>query len=147
MPQSSRQRGKLVRKLIKFALEANRTEHSATVAANLSSKPKPLTQAERLARAVGPARYDAKPASTSRERLKGGSYGVGFQGPRGYGTPKGLVGKEEGNGQKLVSQAARPTPQAGKQRFAGDGLTKPDVAVSGTIQRKALSEKRWKTVG
>jgi hypothetical protein len=145
MTQSSRQRGKLVRKLIKSALETNRIEHSKAVAANLSQPaPKP-DFAAKLAKSQGPARFDAKPASTSRERLKGGSYGVGFQGPRGYGTPTGIVSKQEGNGERLAPNAVRPAPAKGKQRFALDG-ERLDTVARETVQRKRAGEKRWKVI-
>ena len=65
---------------------------------------------------------------SSVERMKGGSYGVGFQGPRGYGTPTGKVSKQEGNGEHLSPVPQRPckahftSQAAASRRFAGDIL-------------------------
>ena len=161
MSQSSRQRGKLIRRLSKEAKRLNRIEASQQVAANLSLKPIAPDFAAKLAKSQGPARYDAKPASTSRERLKGGSYGVGFQGPRGYGTPTGLVSKQEGNGEKLAGGAPKatqaPFPVSGlkpaSKRFAGDtqvGAADFGYDYATTVPRDRVKRRKgkgkWRTV-
>ena len=146
MSQSQRERNKLHKRIGKAV--AART--AAIVTANereAVAAPKPVP--------FGP---QANRGGCSRDRLKAGSYGVGFQGPRGFGTPTGKVGKQEANGERMASITPRPsqapTPTmhlASSKRFAGDsswagetlGYDYSTPAPSETVQKRK-GKGRWK---
>lgn len=80
----------------------------------------PNDLAAKTVRALGPK---ANRGGSSRDRLKGGSYGVGFQGPRGFASPKGLVTKREQERGQLAPLPVQPTFGAnGSKRHAEDTL-------------------------
>lgn len=124
MPMSSRKRGKLNKRIGKAIQQRTR----AIVTAN----EKAMTKDDLSSVPFGPK---ASRGGSGRDRLKLGSYGVGFQGPRGFGSPTDKVGKAEADGGKLASitkvtpsrERPRPTDSrhpgghlAGSKRFAGD---------------------------
>jgi len=132
MAQSSRQRTKLHKRIGKAVQQRT----NAIVLANLKSvqssdKPVPF----------GPV---SNRGGCSRERLKGGSYGVGFQGPRGYGSPKGLVGRMEGDGGKLAPSIYHRVTGSASKRFALDG-DRTDAMTHETV-KKRKGKGRWKTL-
>lgn len=109
--------------------------------------------AKKLTKALGPK---ADRGGSSRERLKAGSYGVGFQGPRGFNTPKDYVTKrEQAPGLLAPIDANRPTFGAnGSKRFAGDtawgakvpGYDYRTETPSESVMRKLPGQKGWKKV-
>lgn len=130
MAQSQRERRKLHKRIGKAIQQ--RTQ--AIVTANeVAMAKEPTDLASKTAKALGPK---ASRGGTGRDRLKAGTYGVGFLGPRGFVTPKNLVGKAEADGGRLASITKGPTPsrerprpsqaptltthKAGSQRFALD---------------------------
>lgn len=131
-------------------IERLQAKRNALVQANLSStQQEPNDLAAKLTKALGPK---ASRGGSSRDRLKAGSYGVGFQGPRGFNSPKGLVSKREQTPGLLAPlDANAPTFGAnGSKRHAGDTawaaetlgydyrVGKPDDAVM--VKRKG----RWR---
>lgn len=118
-----------------------------------AERSKPNDLAAKTVKALGPK---ADRGGSSRERLKAGSYGVGFQGPRGFNTPKDYVTKrEQAPGLLAPIDANRPTFGAnGSQRFAGDvawgakvpGYDYRTEAPSESVMRKLPGQKGWKKV-
>lgn len=68
------------------------------------------------------AKADNRLTSTAqRDRLKGGTTTQGFQGPRGFATPKGTVSKAENTPGRLVGRdASKPLPGNASKPFALD---------------------------
>lgn len=123
-------------------IERLQAKRNALVQANLSSaKQEPNDLAAKLTKALGPK---SDRGGSSRERLKGGSYGVGFQGPRGFNSPKDYVTKrEQAPGRLAPRDANAPTFGAnGSKRFREDDYRteKP----SDTVQTKRKG--RWRNV-
>lgn len=94
-------------------------------------------------------------SSASRERLKGGSYGVGFQGPRGFASPTYKVGKQEADGGKLAPGRHLAITGPASSRFATDGYRIDKAEGEGSVQRlskpfkkagKKGLERQWMTV-
>lgn len=157
MTQSSRERNRLHKRIGR----AIQQRTAAIVTANereVTRKPEPDTLAVKMARATGPK---ASRGGSSRERLKAGSYGVGFQGPRGFGTPTGKVGKREADGGKLAPITPKPLDgfalgghKSDSQRFAGDVAWGRDVlgydyrtsVPYETTLRRQGKKKRWKVL-
>lgn len=131
-------------------------KRDAVIKANAKLEPpKPKTHAEQLAERLGPSRFDSKlrQAGSSKDRLKLGSYGVGFQGPRGFVTPADKVSKRETDGTKLVSNLSpRPTfgANASKRRatdakWAADTLGYDYTTPPDTDERVMTKAKgRWR---
>lgn len=83
---------------------AFQVERASIIAANLSSP-----------RAARPS-YDApvgfRSSVLSRDKLKASSHSIGFVGPRGYGTPKDTVGRNEAKGGMGYSVSTRDHARA-----------------------------------
>lgn len=97
------------------------TANLSSIAADKLNTPNDL--ASKMSKAVGPSRFDKalRQSGTGRDRLKLGSYGVGFQGPRGFASPKGLVSRAEQTPGMMAPKSAGPTFGANaSQRHAGD---------------------------
>ena len=123
-------------------IERLQAKRNALVQANLSStKLEPNDLAAKLTKALGPK---ASRGGSSRDRLKAGSYGVGFRGPRGFNSPRDHVTKREQTPGLLAPRDANaPTFGAnGSKRFREDDYRtdKP----SDTIQAKRKG--RWRNV-
>lgn len=124
-------------------IERLQAKRNAIVQANLSSvTAEPNDLAAKTVKALGPK---ASRGGSSRDRLKAGSYGVGFQGPRGFNSPRDLVTKREQEPGLLAPlDVNRPAFGAnGSKRFREDDYRtdKP----SDTIQTKR-GKGRWRTV-
>ena len=142
-------------------LERMASKRQATLTANqqylddLKSKPNDL--AAKTAKAFGPAKFDKalRQSGTGRDRLKLGSYGVGFQGPRGFNSPKGNVSKQEQQPGLMAPKPTGPTFGANaSKRHAGDvrfgaeafGYDYATPSPSDTVMRKVGRKGRWKKV-
>lgn len=135
MAQSQRERRKLHKRIGKAIQQ--RTQ--AIVTANeVAMAKEPTDLASKTAKALGPK---TARGGTGRDRLKAGTYGVGFLGPRGFVTPKNLVGKAENDGGKLASIMPRPTGPT-SQRFALDGDRSTSLVNETVKVRKGKG--RWK---
>lgn len=91
---------------------------------------------------------DLSSSTASRDTLKLGSYGNGFRGPRGFASPKYLVGKQEADGAALAPRDdLRVTGEASK-RFARDGHADDNGAAmrSQRIERKEAKARRFKAL-
>lgn len=81
------------------------------------------TTSKLVASVMRGAKADNRLSSTAqRDRLKGGTTTAGFQGPRGFATPKGAVTPQENKPGRLVGRdPGRPTAGANKSKpFALD---------------------------
>lgn len=119
------QRANTVAKAVRIVRTAKVTANQAMLDAE---KAKPSDYAAKVAAAIGPGskRHEGRlSGSCDKARLKLGSYGVGFQGPRGFASPTGKVSRSEADGQAMAPrQALAITAQASK-RFAQDDYETP----------------------
>lgn len=137
-------------------IERLQAKRNALVQANLSStKLEPNDLAAKLTKALGPK---SDRGGSSRERLKAGSYGAGFQGPRGFNSPKDHVTKrEQAPGRLAPRDANAPTFGAnGSKRHAGDiswavetlgydySVDKPDDTIMVKRPRAKGKPGRWR---
>lgn len=75
-------------------------------------------------------------SSASRDRLKGGTTTAGFQGPRGFHTPKGTVtAQEQRPGQLVGRDASKALPAPRSKPFAIDGYTVDKAEGEGSVMR------------
>lgn len=134
--------------------ERRKYQQQALITANQSIiEPKATDLASKLVKATGPR--DSRGGS-SRERLKLGSYGVGFRGPRGFNSPRDLVSKRERE-PGLLAPLDVNAPQHGvngSKRHAGDvrygaetfGYDYAVESPSDTVMVKRGKPGRWKKV-
>jgi len=123
-------------------IERLQAKRNALIQANLSSATtEPNDLAAKTVKALGPK---ASRGGSSRDRLKAGSYGVGFQGPRGFNSPKDYVTKREQTPGLLAPlDANRPAFGAnGSKRFREDDYT--TERPSDSVQIKRGPKGRWR---
>lgn len=138
--KGSRLTASAIRKLRNAAKVAERQRREAMNKANadvVKAREGQDDKAKLVASVMRSAKADNRLSSTAqRDRLKGSTYGQGFNGPRGFAAPKGTVSKQENRpGQMVGRDPGKSLPGTRSKPFAADDYRIEKAPGEGSVMR------------